>query len=70
MASQLGVNLVANEPVTCFPHPAELTQNVFIFLDACHMVKLMRNMLAATYAKMLVLIKLQTFWFAVEELLI
>ena len=31
MASQLGVNLVANEPVTCFPHPAEPTQNIFIF---------------------------------------
>ena len=46
MASHLGAKLEANEPVLCFPHPADPSENIHIFLDACHMVKLMRNMLA------------------------
>jgi len=46
MADNLGAKLHAENPVTSFPHPETPDNDVHIFLDACHMVKLMRNMLA------------------------
>jgi len=46
MADNLGAKLHADNPVTSFPHPEIPCNDVQIFLDACHMVKLMRNMLA------------------------
>lgn len=46
MASQLGCTLNSVNPNTCFPHPADTSQPVYIMLDACHMLKLMRNLLA------------------------
>ena len=47
MCSQLGCNLKADpcEPLkTHFPHPVT-HDNVFVMMDACHMLKLTRNML-------------------------
>ena len=47
VCSQLGCNLKADpcEPLkTHFPHPVS-HDNVFVMMDACHMLKLTRNML-------------------------
>ena len=47
MCSQLGCDLKADpcEPLkTHFPHPVT-HDNVFVMMDACHMLKLTRNML-------------------------
>jgi DNA transposase THAP9 len=46
MALQLGARLDAEQPQSSFEHPSDPNERVCIFLDACHMVKLMRNMLA------------------------
>ena len=47
MCTQLGCDLKADpcEPLkTHFPHPVT-HDNVFVMMDACHMLKLTRNML-------------------------
>ena len=48
MCNQLGCELKRNplEPLkTYFPHPVESSERVFVVMDACHMLKLSRNML-------------------------
>ena len=46
MASKLGANLEPNKLQTSFEHPSDYTQSVYLLLDPCHMLKLMRNLLA------------------------
>jgi len=45
MISHLGGNLDTNNLKCSFAHPED-NEPVFLFLDACHMLKLVRNMLA------------------------
>lgn len=47
MASILGANLTLPSLKPCFPHPIT-KDNIFIILDPCHMLKLVRNALADT----------------------
>ena len=42
----LGASLDVNDPKPFFDNPADKTQKIGIFYDACHMLKLMRNLLA------------------------
>lgn len=44
-AELLGASLDVNAMMSRFPHPSDPTKFVCIILDACHMVKLMRNLL-------------------------
>ncbi|GBM79369.1 hypothetical protein AVEN_32978-1 [Araneus ventricosus] len=45
-ANELGANITANNLVNFFPHP--VTSNpIYVILDACHMLKLVRNCLAS-----------------------
>ena len=44
MASELGVSLKADTMMTFFKHPLS-SNNVYFFLDICHMIKLVRNTL-------------------------
>ena len=46
MLAELGVELNYPLKATWFPHPADPANNVYVFLDNCHMFKLVRNMLA------------------------
>ncbi len=46
MACSLGCKLHCQEPVTSFVHPADTSLLVYVILDPCHMLKLMRNLLA------------------------
>ena len=45
MISHFGGNLDANNLKCSFAHPED-NEPVFLFLDACHMLKLVRNVLA------------------------
>ena len=47
MMQALGANLTIPNMQSWFPHPADPSIRVFIILDACHMLKLMRNCLAS-----------------------
>lgn len=47
MCNKLGANLSINNLKNWFDHPVT-KENVFIFLDACHMLKLMRNLIGET----------------------
>jgi hypothetical protein len=47
MMQALGANLNATDMQSWFPHPADPSLRVQIILDACHMLKLMRNCLAS-----------------------
>ena len=46
LLSELGIKL--NHPVnsTSFAHPADPSRTIYLFLDNCHMFKLVRNMLS------------------------
>lgn len=46
MTASLGANLDLDNFCHSFQHPSDSDRLVFIFLDACHMLKLMRNLLA------------------------
>ena len=46
MLAELGVELKYPLKTSWFPHPADPSNNVYVFLDNCHMFKLVRNMLA------------------------
>lgn len=46
MATSLGCSWNAEEPVVAFAHPAADGLQIQIFPDPCHMLKLMRNLLA------------------------
>ena len=46
MISSLGCVVNLLNPVTVFNHPVDACCKVFVILDPCHMLKLMRNMLA------------------------
>jgi len=46
MMEAVCTNLVPPNMQSWFPHPADPSIHVFIILDACHMLKLMRNCLA------------------------
>ena len=45
MISQLGASLDVENFKTFFPHPLDQDKKVFIMLDICHMIKLVRNTL-------------------------
>ena len=45
MLKKLGASLDVTGLETSFPHPSDKTTRVFVFLDACHMLKLVRNTL-------------------------
>jgi hypothetical protein len=47
MVSELGGSLSPKNIKTSFPHPSDATRPVYIFFDACHMLKLLRNALEA-----------------------
>ena len=46
MVTHLGCSLNVSNLQCSFHHPENANQQIFIFLDACHMLKLLRNMLA------------------------
>ena len=46
MLSELGVHLGYPLNSSSFPHPADPSKSVYVFLNNCHMFKLIRNMLA------------------------
>ncbi|KAM7282812.1 hypothetical protein ISCGN_000048 [Ixodes scapularis] len=46
MLSALGVSLAEPRMKSWFPHPSDPSRRVYAILDACHMLKLMRNLLA------------------------
>jgi len=46
MVKKLGCKLNSLTPTTTFAHPADNTRQIAVLLDPCHMLKLMRNMLA------------------------
>ena len=43
----LGVNLEPLSIKSWFPHPADPSVRIYVVLDACHMLKLLRNCLAS-----------------------
>ena len=45
-AKQLGCSLTVNNFQSWFPHPSNTTDRIHVIFDACHMLKLMRNLLA------------------------
>ena len=45
-AKQLGCRLMVNSFQSWFPHPTKVTDRIHVIFDACHMLKLMRNLLA------------------------
>ena len=47
MCNQLGCELKGkpSEPLKTFVHPVNVAERVFVVMDACHMLKLSRNML-------------------------
>ena len=45
MMSELGAKLDPNDLKVSFPHPCDNTQSIFVLLDICHMLKLVRNTL-------------------------
>ena len=47
MMTALGVNLEPLSIRSWFPHPADPSVRIYVVLDACHMLKLMRNCLAS-----------------------
>ena len=46
MQAELGVELNCPLKASWFPRPANPNNNVYVFIDNCHMFKLVRNMLA------------------------
>ena len=43
MLKLLGARLSADNMQAYFPHPCDSNEKIYIFLDACHMIKLVRN---------------------------
>ena len=43
MLKELGANLSLEKLIPCFPHPSDPTKSIYVFLDICHMLKLVRN---------------------------
>ena len=43
MLKLLGARLSADNLQAYFPHPCDVNEKVYIFLDACHMIKLVQN---------------------------
>jgi hypothetical protein len=43
----LGANLAVPNPEPWFPHPSRAGERVFVIMDACHTLKLMRNTIAS-----------------------
>ena len=43
MLKLLGARLSADNLQAYFPHPCDNNENIYVFLDACHMIKLVRN---------------------------
>ena len=43
MLKLLGARLSADDMQAYFPHPCDSNEKIYIFLDACHMIKLVRN---------------------------
>ncbi len=46
MLKLLGARLSADNRQAYFPHPCDNNENIYVFLDACHMIKLVRNTLS------------------------
>jgi len=46
MARELGASIDLNDMKPTFVHPVDPSKQVCLILDACHMLKLMRNTLA------------------------
>ncbi|KAL2092739.1 hypothetical protein ACEWY4_012537 [Coilia grayii] len=47
MARKLGANINIKDMKPYFPHPEDQSQQVHVLLDACHMLKLLRNAFAS-----------------------
>lgn len=45
MARQLGANFDPNNIISSFPNPAQTSEKIAVVFDACHMLKLVRNLL-------------------------
>ena len=45
MISEFGAKLDPNDLKVSFPHPCDNTQSIFVLLDICHMLKLVKNTL-------------------------
>ena len=45
MCNKMGANLSIDNLKNWFPHPASPQRKVYVILDACHMLKLVRNLL-------------------------
>lgn len=43
MLKELGVSLNPDDLNTSFPNPSLPSENIYVFLDVCHMIKLLRN---------------------------
>ena len=43
MLKLLEARLSADNLQACFSHPCDANEKVYIFLEACHMIKLVRN---------------------------
>jgi hypothetical protein len=52
MATTLGASVNVNDVKPSFPHPSDPTMRVCVMLDACHMLKLIRNTLADKHTLM------------------
>ena len=46
MLSELGARLKPNNLLPWFPNPSNSCEKVYVLLDVCHMLKLLRNTLA------------------------
>ena len=46
MLSALGASLSPANLQACFPHPLKVGKSIYIFMDVCHMLKLVRNTFA------------------------
>ena len=44
--SSLGETLKASSMIPCFPHPQDQNKKIYVLLDVCHMLKLVKNSLA------------------------
>ena len=51
MLHSLGVHLDPVSPDPSFPHPADPSSRVFVFLDVCHMLKLLRGAFTSVLMK-------------------
>lgn len=43
MLNELGAKLSLENLIPYFPHPSDASKHIYVFLDVCHMLKLVRN---------------------------